>query len=36
MNEVDLGKALIISGLLDVENGNDVLVVEVAEQFHLS
>jgi hypothetical protein len=30
LNEVDLGKAFVISWFLDVKNGNDVLVIEVS------
>jgi hypothetical protein len=36
LDEVDLSKCLIVARLLDVENGDDVLVVEVAQQLHLS
>jgi hypothetical protein len=36
LNQIDLGEGLVVAGLLDVENGNDVLVVEVSEQLHLS
>jgi hypothetical protein len=36
LDEVDLCESLVVSGLLDVEDGDDVLVVEVAEQLHLS
>lgn len=36
LDEVDLGEGFVVSRLLDVENGNDVLVVEVAEQLHLA
>ena len=36
LNEIDLGKCLIIARLLDIENGNDVLVIEVAQKLHLS
>lgn len=36
LNEVDLVEAIIASRLLDVEDGDDVFVVEIAQQFHLS
>jgi hypothetical protein len=36
LNEIDLVKAIIASGLLDVEDGDDVFVVEIAQQLHLS
>ena len=36
LNEVDLGEVLVGAWLLDVKDGNDVLVVEVAEELHLA
>ncbi len=36
LDEVDLGESLVGSWLLDVEDGDDVLVVEVAEKLHLT
>lgn len=36
MNEIDLGKAIIITRSLDIEDRNDVLMVEISQQFHLS
>lgn len=36
LNEVHLGKGLVVSRLLNVENGNDILVVEVSQQLHLA
>ena len=36
LDQIHLGEALVVPGLLDVENGDNVLVVEVAEQLHLS
>jgi len=36
LDEIDLGKGLVVAGLLDIKNGNDVLVVEVSKQLHLS
>ena len=36
LNEIDLSEALIVARLLDVEDRNDVLVIEVAQQLHLS
>ena len=36
LNEVDLGERLIISRLLDVKNRDDILVVEVSEELHLT
>ena len=36
LDEVDLSKALVVARLLDVEDGNDVFVVEVAQQLHLT
>jgi hypothetical protein len=31
LDQVDFGEGLVVSRLLDVENGDDVLVVEVPE-----
>jgi hypothetical protein len=36
LDEVDLCECLIVAGLLDVEDRDDVLVVEISQQLHLS
>lgn len=36
LDKVDLVEAIIASRLLDVENRDDVFVVEIAQQLHLS
>lgn len=36
MDEIDFREGLIISGFLNIEDGNDVLVVEVPEELHFS
>ena len=36
LNQVDFGERFIISGLLNVKNRDDVLVVEVSEELHLT
>lgn len=36
LNEIDLGKAIIITRSLDIEDRNDILMVEISQQFHLS
>ena len=36
LDEVDLGERLVASRLLDIQYRDDVLVVEVAEQLHLT
>jgi hypothetical protein len=36
LNEVDLGKAVVITRSLNIEDRNDVLVVEVSQQLHLT
>ena len=36
LDQIDLGESLVIPRLLDVENGDDVLVVEVPQELHLS
>jgi len=36
LDEIDLGKGLVVSWPLNVEDGNDVLVVEIPKQFHLA
>lgn len=36
LNEIYLVEGLIVSGFLDIENTNDVLVVEVSKQLHFS
>lgn len=36
LNKIDLVEAIVASGLLDIEDGDDVFVVEIAQQLHLS
>jgi hypothetical protein len=36
LDEVDFGEARVVARFLDVEDGDDVLVVEVAEQLHFA
>lgn len=36
LNKVDLGETFIIPRLLDIQNADDVLVVEISQQLHLS
>jgi hypothetical protein len=36
LDEVDLAEGLIVPRLLDIQNTDDVLVVEVAQEFHLT
>ena len=36
LNEVDLGKGLVVSRPLNVKNGDDILVVEISQQLHLA
>lgn len=36
LNEIDFIETIIASRFLNVENGNDVFVIEVAQKFHLS
>ena len=36
LDEVDLGEVLVRAWLLDVKDGNDILVVEVAQELHLT
>ena len=36
LDQIDLLEGLIVPRLLDVEDGDDVLVVEVAQELHLS
>jgi hypothetical protein len=36
LDEVDLVEGVVAAGLLDVEDGDDVLVIEVAQQLHLT
>jgi hypothetical protein len=36
LNQVHLGEGLIVPRLLDVEDGDDVLVVEISQQLHLT
>lgn len=36
LNQVHLVEALIVAGSLDIQNGDNVLVVKVAQQLHLT
>lgn len=36
LNQVHLGETFVVPGLLDVENRDDVLVIEVSKQLHLT
>ena len=36
LNQVDLRKGLVVPWLLNVKDRDDVLMVEVAQEFHLS
>lgn len=36
LNEIDLIKGVIAARLLDIEDGNNVLMVEVSQQLHLT
>ena len=36
LNEINLGKALVVPWLLNVQYWNDILMVEVSQKFHLS
>lgn len=36
LDQIDLVECLIASGLLDVKNADDILVVEVAQELHLA
>lgn len=36
LDQVDFRERLIIAWFLDIQNGDDVLVIEVAQQFHFS
>ncbi len=36
LNEIDFGESLIAAGFLDIEDGYNVLVVEVSQQLHLT
>ena len=36
LNQIHLGEGLVVAGLLDVEDGDDVLVVEVPQELHLT
>jgi len=36
LDEIDFGETRVVAWFLDVENGNDVLVVEVAEELHFA
>ena len=36
LNQVDLGEGLVTSRLLDIKDGDNVLMVEIPEQLHLT
>lgn len=36
LDQINLSERLIVPGLLDIQNADDVLVVEVSQQFHLA
>jgi hypothetical protein len=36
LDEVDFSETFVVPGLLNVKNGNNILVIEVSEQLHLS
>lgn len=36
LNQIHLVESFVAAGLLDIENGNDVLVVEVPQKLHLT
>lgn len=36
LDEVDLSEGVVAPGLLDIQDGNNVFVVEVAKQLHLT
>lgn len=36
LDQIHLGEGLIISGFLNIKDGNDVLVTEVSKKLHLS
>ena len=36
LNEIDLIERLVVSWFLDVQDADDVLVIEMSKQFHLS
>ena len=36
LDEVNFGKGIVIARLLNIKNRNDVLMVEVAKELHLS
>jgi hypothetical protein len=36
LNQIDLCERFITSGLLDIKNGDDVLMIEVSQQLHLT
>ena len=36
LNQIDFGEGIVVARLLDVEDGDDVFVFEVAEEFHLA
>jgi hypothetical protein len=36
LNEIDFGEGLVVARLLDVQDGNDILMVKVPKKLHLS
>ena len=36
LNEIDLCESLIVARLLDIKNGDDVLMIKVPQKLHLS
>lgn len=36
LNQVHLVEALVVTGSLDIQNGDDVLVVKIAQELHLT
>jgi hypothetical protein len=36
LDEIDFSETFVVPGLLNVKNGNNILVIEVSEQLHLS
>jgi hypothetical protein len=36
LDEIDLVEGLVVSWLLDIQNGDDILVVEIPQKLHFS
>ena len=36
LDEIHLGESLVVAGFLNVKDGNDIFMIEVAQKFHLS